>query len=100
MALAAKSDVLAAAVASNAICCDVAVVSRNTAAGASVAPIVSDATAEAERGTGVPLLIDTDCGIDDAQAILLAAAHPEKVNIVALTTVDGEAAEKRQKNQH
>ena len=37
-----------------------------------------------------PLLIDTDCGIDDAQAIILAAAHPDKFNIVGLTTVEGE----------
>ena len=43
-------------------------------------------------GDGVeaaPLLIDTDCGIDDAKAILLAAAHPERAKIVAVTTVAG-----------
>ena len=42
------------------------------------------------NGNVKPVLIDTDCGIDDAQAIILAAAHPDKVRIVALTTVSGE----------
>ena len=35
------------------------------------------------------LLVDTDCGIDDAQAILLAAMNPNAARIVALTTVEG-----------
>ena len=43
----------------------------------------------AEGGKAAPLLIDTDCGIDDAKAILLAAAHPERAKIVAVTTVAG-----------
>jgi purine nucleosidase len=34
------------------------------------------------------IIIDTDPGVDDAHAILLALAHPE-VNVVAITTVNG-----------
>lgn len=34
------------------------------------------------------LIIDTDAGVDDAQAILLALAHPE-VKVEAITTVNG-----------
>jgi len=45
------------------------------------------------NGNVKPVLIDTDCGIDDAQAIILAAAHPDKVRIVALTTVSGNTSE-------
>jgi len=34
------------------------------------------------------LIIDTDPGVDDAQAILLALAHPD-VQVEAITTVSG-----------
>ena len=36
----------------------------------------------------IPLIIDTDPGIDDAMAILYAAAHPE-LDLIGLTTVFG-----------
>lgn len=35
------------------------------------------------------IIIDTDPGIDDAMAILLAVSAPDKIKIEALTTVDG-----------
>ena len=41
------------------------------------------------RSAPTPLLIDTDCGTDDAKAIMFAMFHPKKVKIVAVTTVSG-----------
>ena len=37
----------------------------------------------------LPLLIDTDCGIDDAQALIAALRDTKRTNILALTTVSG-----------
>ena len=37
------------------------------------------------------LVIDCDVGTDDAQAILMALAYPEEVEIVAITAVYGNA---------
>ena len=34
-------------------------------------------------------IIDTDAGVDDAQAILMALAYPQEVDIVAITTTHG-----------
>ena len=34
-------------------------------------------------------IIDTDAGVDDAQAILMALAKPEVADIVAITTTHG-----------
>ncbi|MCA9911052.1 MAG: nucleoside hydrolase, partial [Anaerolineae bacterium] len=34
------------------------------------------------------LVIDTDAGVDDAQAMMLALAHPD-VQVEAITTVTG-----------
>ena len=36
-----------------------------------------------------PIIIDCDPGVDDAIAILLALAHPTKLNILGITTVAG-----------
>jgi pyrimidine-specific ribonucleoside hydrolase len=36
----------------------------------------------------IRIVIDTDPGVDDAHAILMACAHPE-ANVAALTTVVG-----------
>lgn len=35
------------------------------------------------------LIIDTDCGADDAMAILFALAHRDDFDILAITTVNG-----------
>ena len=35
------------------------------------------------------VVIDTDAGLDDAQAILLALAHRDELDVVAITTVHG-----------
>jgi len=35
------------------------------------------------------VLIDTDCGVDDAIAIMLALASPQEVDVVGITTVSG-----------
>lgn len=40
-----------------------------------------------------PLMIDCDAGVDDAQAIILAAMNPDLVDIVAFTTTAGNAME-------
>ena len=42
--------------------------------------------------TATRVVIDTDPGIDDAAAILLALANPEKINLLGLTTVAGNVA--------
>ena len=42
--------------------------------------------------TATRVLIDTDPGIDDAAAILLALASPEKIDLLGLTTVAGNVA--------
>jgi inosine-uridine nucleoside N-ribohydrolase len=42
--------------------------------------------------TATRVVIDTDPGIDDAAAILLALASPEKINLLGLTTVAGNVA--------
>lgn len=39
--------------------------------------------------TRIPVIFDTDPGLDDAVAIMLAAANDEKLNIIGLTPVDG-----------
>ncbi|WP_191902310.1 nucleoside hydrolase, partial [Pseudomonas viridiflava] len=35
------------------------------------------------------VIIDTDPGADDVVALLLALASPEELNVMAITTVDG-----------
>ena len=35
------------------------------------------------------ILIDTDCGVDDAVAIMMALASPEEVSVMGITTVSG-----------
>ncbi|MEH7419031.1 nucleoside hydrolase [Neobacillus drentensis] len=37
------------------------------------------------------IIIDCDPGHDDAIAILLAIAHPQELNIIGITTVDGDS---------
>ena len=37
----------------------------------------------------LPLLIDTDCGIDDAQAIVAALSDRLRSNVIAITSVSG-----------
>ena len=37
-------------------------------------------------------LIDTDAGLDDAQAILMALSHGNDIDVVAITTVHGNAS--------
>ena len=69
-----------------------AITSDASTLAASNAAAVAPGAAAAAGAAAAPLLIDTDCGIDDAQAIMLAAAHPEKVEIIAFTTVDGQSA--------
>lgn len=39
--------------------------------------------------TRIPIIFDTDPGLDDAIAIMIAAANDDKLNIVGLTPVDG-----------
>ena len=88
----------AAAVNSNSVTGKVAALARHadvsngTEGSYAVTPAAPIAAAVAAGAAAVPLLIDTDCGIDDAQAIMMAAAHPEKVKIIAFTTVDGQSA--------
>ena len=87
----------AAAVTSNSVTGKVAALARHadvsngTEGSYAVTPAVPIGATVAPGAAAVPLLIDTDCGIDDAQAIMMAAAHPEKVKIIALTTVDGQS---------
>ena len=38
---------------------------------------------------GLPLIIDCDPGVDDAVALLLALAAPERLDVLAITTVAG-----------
>ncbi|MCA6223413.1 MAG: nucleoside hydrolase, partial [Phenylobacterium sp.] len=38
---------------------------------------------------GLPLIIDCDPGVDDAVALLLALAVPERLDVLAITTVAG-----------
>lgn len=42
----------------------------------------------------LPLLIDTDCGIDDAQALIAALRDTKRTNILAITTVSGNTSVK------
>jgi len=37
------------------------------------------------------VLVDTDCGVDDAIAIMMALASPDEVSVVGITTVSGNA---------
>ena len=38
------------------------------------------------------MVIDADAGVDDAQAILMALAYPDELDVVAITTVHGNSS--------
>ena len=38
------------------------------------------------------MVIDADAGVDDAQAILMALAYPNELDVVAITTVHGNSS--------
>jgi len=42
-----------------------------------------------EEGAGIPVIIDTDPGVDDTMALLLALAVPEKLRVVGITVCMG-----------